>query len=161
MTVFLEPVVDTVEKLTTALHCWYSYQRKLAILVDSADMFKPKKIEGFRFRPIFGTLLSGEPAKEDESRLFLRQLQSELLHSFLQQGFETLRVPFVLEAGDVIVGKTDEVCLALEPFLAPFLEPEVKYIMQVDVRQNRTNRPALRAPFLIASNDSVLHNTRF
>ena len=83
------------------------------------------------------TVESGEPPEPDQPCLLRMQFQAELrqaLPEFFQESFG-LRSAF--ETHHQIVSIPDDNDIALSHFLAPGFGPQVEYVMQVDVRQQR------------------------
>jgi hypothetical protein len=81
--------------------------------------------------------LDGEPPELDQPRLLRMQFQAELrqaLPEFLQK---SLRFRSALETHHQIVGIPDDNDIAPGHFLAPGFDPQVEYVMQVDVRKQR------------------------
>jgi hypothetical protein len=90
------------------------------------------KVSGFPF-----SILGGEPPELDQPRLLRVQLQAELRQALLEFSQESLRLRSALETHHQIVGVPDDNTIALRHSLAPGFDPQVEYVMQVDVRQQR------------------------
>ena len=61
---------------------------------------------------------------------------------------EPLRVSLVLEPHDVVVGVANDDHVTVRVPAPPLVGPEVKYVVQVDVGQQRRCRCSLRRPAL-------------
>ena len=76
------------------------------------------------------------------------QFQVELPHSFRQFRPKLLGIRFAGESHHDVVGKTHHDHVAVRSLLTPCLDPQVEYIMKIDVRQQRRGTAALGRPFL-------------
>jgi hypothetical protein len=63
------------------------------------------------------------------------QLEVELPHSFRQFCLEPLGIRFSLESNDDVVCKSHDDDITVCLFSAPRLNPQVEYVMEVDVSQ--------------------------
>src|SRR5260370_30837006 len=112
-------------------------------------MCESEKVE--RFRPPLSTLLpvSGRvAAKLQEPCLFRVQFQLELLHSFLQFLPELFGLRLVLESNHDVISEAHYDHIALRSLLPPRLDPQVKDVMKIEVRQQRRSTSALWRSFL-------------
>lgn len=90
--------------------------------------------------------LARKPPEHEELSLPIRDREMELPQPLRQRGLEALRIRAVLEAGNVVVGKTDQAGLATTLARKDPLEPQVEDVMEVDVREDRRNRPPCDTP---------------
>ncbi len=93
----------------------------------------------------------------DELRLVCRQLQVECCKPLGHLLQEPLRFILELETHNEIVGVPDYFGFSPEAFPESALEPQVEHIMQVDVRQKRADRSALRRSFFAPECCSFVH----
>src|ERR1700677_163648 len=75
------------------------------------------------------------------------QLEVELPHSFRQFCLEPLGIRFSLESNDNVVGKSHDDDITVCLFSAPPLNPQVEYVMEVHVGQQRRCAATLRRAF--------------
>lgn len=102
----------------------------------ATDMRKAEKVEGFWF--IVATTCSafgGEPAEFDQPCLARMQFQRELLQSLRKFFPELLGFGAILESDHNIVSITHDDYIATSCLPPPFIGPEIKRIMQIDVGQ--------------------------
>jgi hypothetical protein len=66
----------------------------------------------------------------------------------------------MLESGNEVIGKTDENHFSVRLLLSPLLDPEIEYVVQVDVRQQRTDAAALNRPHLTPYSLALLQHAR-
>src|SRR6266404_2660892 len=114
-----------------------------------ADVRKAKKVERFRFP--FSTPLSLVDRIRTElqkSRLLGMQFQVELPHSFGKLRPTLIGIRFAVESHHDVVGKSHDDDVAVRALLTPCLNPQVKYVMKIDVRQKRRGTATLGRPFL-------------
>lgn len=110
--------------------------RELAPSRLAADVRKAKEVEGFRF--VVATTCSafgGKPAEFNQPCLVRMQLQFELLQSLRKFFPELLGFDAILESDHNIVGVTHDDHIATSCLPPPFVGPEIKRIMQIDVGQ--------------------------
>src|SRR5215467_7326482 len=82
-------------------------------------------------------VLFGKPPEFDPSRLVWMKFQTELLQPVPKISQKPVCFGLVLEAQDNIIRIADDHHLALCPFLAPDIHPEVETVVQIDVREQR------------------------
>ena len=82
-------------------------------------------------------LLSGEPPKPDKPRLLGVQLQAELRESVAKVRPEPLGIIAMLESHHEVVGETRDDNVTARVPSSPLVSPQVKDVVQVDVRQER------------------------
>jgi len=114
----------------------------------STDMSKAEEVE--RFRLPLSALLSvfGRARSELQQTRFLRmQFQAELSHSLDQFCPEPCGVRFQLEPNHDIVCKPHDDHVAVGLLSTPRLGPEIEYVVQIDVGQQRRCTAALGRPF--------------
>jgi hypothetical protein len=111
------------------------------------DMGEAEKVEGFRLPFTSLLAVSGRKAAELHQAGFLgMQLQSELAHTLREFCPEAFGIRLVLKSEHDIIGEADNNHVALRLFLTPRPDPEVEYIMEVDVGQQRRSTATLRRP---------------
>src|SRR5262245_50689546 len=66
----------------------------------------------------------------------------------------------MLESSHEVISKTHEDYLAACLLLSPLLDPEVENMVEIDVRQQRTNAPALNSPYLTLDSLALLQHAR-
>ena len=104
----------------------------------ATDVNETKERERLRFAKATLRSIHGRKAAElDHASLARMQRERELLHPLLQVGMKALGVSLVLKAHDNIVGVAHEDNAAVSVVLTPPLRPQIEYIMEVDVRQQR------------------------
>ena len=96
--------------------------------------------------PTGSTVLGGKAPELDQPGLLARKLKAERRESFAKVGDEPLRVPLVLEPRDVVVGVAHDDHITARVPAPPLVGPEVKDVVQVDVREQRRCRCPLRCP---------------
>src|SRR5262249_55152812 len=98
-------------------------------------------------------------AELDQARLLTLQLQVELSQPLLQLPSKALGIGPGLKTEDEVVGVAhdDHIVAGLRP--SPALDPEVEYVVQVDVGEQRTDAALLRGPTLHPSPFPVLQHT--
>src|SRR5467141_3459036 len=114
-----------------------------------ADMRKAEEVEGLRFP--FSTplpLVDGIRTKLQKSRLFGMQFQIELPHSFGKFRPELIGIRFAVESHHDVIREAHDDNIAVCPLLTPRLDPQIEYVMKIDVGQKRRGTPALGRPFL-------------
>src|SRR5208337_3808796 len=109
---------------------------KLPPPVLPADMREAQKVERFRltFSPSFPVQLGKRP-ELDPARLVGMQLQPKLPQPFPEVFQETVRFRLRLETEDDIIGIAHNDHVPPGVLLTPRLHPEVKDVMQIDIRQ--------------------------
>ena len=99
-------------------------------------------------------------AEFEESRFVGVQGQTEPREAFAQLGEKLLGVVSMLEAHDEVIGKADDDHVAVRLPLPPSLGPEVEDVVQVDIRQQRADTPALDGADLTDDALSLLQHAR-
>jgi len=126
-----------------------------------ADVLEAEKIEGLRLAQSEALSVRRRVASElEQSRLFRVQFQLELLHSFFQFRPEPFGLVFELESNHNVVGVAHHDYIAARPLLPPCLNPEIKDVMKVDVRQQRRCTSALRRARLHERSHSLFQHAR-
>ena len=82
-------------------------------------------------------LLGGEPPELDQARLLGIQLQAELREPVAKVRPEPLSVIPMLETHHEVVGETHDDHFTARVPSPPLVSPQVKDVVQVDVRQQR------------------------
>ena len=109
-----------------------------------ADMREAQKVEALRF-PVAAVspILVRVAAEFDEPCLVGMQPEAELRESFAEFREESLGLFTMLEPNDEVVGKAHDDHVPARLLLSPSLDPQVEYVVQVDVGQDRRNAAAL------------------
>src|SRR6266850_906921 len=113
-----------------------------------ADMRKAEEVEGLRFP--FSTplpLVDGIRTKLQKSRLFGMQFQIELPHSFGKFRPELIGIRFAVESHHDVIREAHDDNIAVCPLLTPRLDPQIEYVMKIDVGQKRRSTSTLGRPF--------------
>ena len=103
-----------------------------------ADMRKAKEIERLRFP--FSTplpLVDRIRTKLQKSRLLGMQFQVELPHSFGKFRPKLIGIRFAVKAHHDVVRETHHDHIAVRALLTPCLDPQIEYVVKIDVRQKR------------------------
>src|SRR5215468_6169171 len=101
-------------------------------------MREAQKVErlGFPFSSSFPVLF-GKPAELDPARLVRVQFQSELGQALSQVFQKAIGVRLVLESNNSVIRVANDYHLALRPFRAPDVHPEIETVVQVNIREQR------------------------
>src|SRR5467141_1941809 len=113
------------------------------------DVCKAKKVERLRFP--FSTPLSLVDrigTELQKSRFLGMQFQVELPHSFRKFRPKLIGIRFAVKAHHDIVRETHHDDIAVRALLTPCLDPQIEYVMKIDVGQKRRSTSALGRPFL-------------
>src|SRR5467141_4111661 len=114
-----------------------------------ADMRKAKKVErlGLPFcTPL--PVLDRERSKFQKSRFLGMQFQVELPHAFRKFCPKLLGIRFAVKSNHDVVRESHHHHIAMRALLTPCLDPQIEYVMKIDVRQKRRCTSALGRPFL-------------
>ena len=101
-------------------------------------MRKAEKVE--RLRLSFTTplpLIDRMRTELQQSRFLGMQLQVELLHAFREFRPKLIGIRLAVESNHDVVRETHHDDIAVRPLLTPRLDPQVEYVMKVDIRQKR------------------------
>ena len=114
-----------------------------------ADMRKAKKVERLRFpfstpRPAVDRIRT----EFQKSRLLGMQFQVELPHSFGEFRPKLIGIRFAVKSNHDVIRVSHHDQIAVCTLLTPRLDPQVEYVMKIDVRQKRRGTSALGRPFL-------------
>src|SRR5467141_3803978 len=110
---------------------------------------KAEKVEGRRLP--FSTLVpvaDRERSELQQSRLLGMQFQVELPHSFRKFRPKLIGIRFAVKAHHDVVRETHHDDIAVRALLTPCLDPQIEYVMKIDVGQKRRSTSALGRPFL-------------
>src|SRR6266478_3931766 len=119
----------------------------IALLLH-ADVRKSEKVERLRFPFSTPLPLVDRIRTELEKSRFLRvQFQIELLHSLSEFRPELIGIRLAVKSNHDVVCKTHHDNVAVRPLLTPRLDPEVEYVMKINVGQQRRGTAALGRPF--------------
>jgi hypothetical protein len=113
-----------------------------------ADMRKAEKVEclGLPFSAPL-PVLDRKRSKFQQPRLLGMQCQVELPHSLGEFRPELFGLRFALESNHDVVCESHDDDLTVRPLLTPRLDPQVEYVMKIDVCQKRRSTSALGRPF--------------
>src|SRR5580692_1361388 len=126
-----------------------SQYRKVPLPGFPATVRKTQEVERLRFAVAPVSSVSFRIAAKLDNPCFVgMQRQPEPREAFAQFCQKLLCFVTTLESGHEVVGKTDEDYLPVRLLLSPLLNPEVEYVVQIDVRQQRTNTAALNRSYL-------------
>ena len=116
-----------------------------------ADMRKAEKVERLRFS--FATplpLVDRIRTELQQPRFLGMQFQVELSHSFRKFCPKLIGIRFAVKAHHDVVRESHHDDIAVCPLLTPRLNPQVKNVVKVDVRQKRRSTSALGRPLFYA-----------
>src|SRR2546425_858113 len=114
-----------------------------------AAMREAEKVEGLRL-PVASppSVVRREAAELDQARLVGMQRQPELREPLAQLGEELRGLLPMFESPDEVIRKAHDHHIAARLLLPPPLGPEIEYVVQVEVGQQRADAPALDRPHL-------------
>ena len=113
------------------------------------DVRKAEEVERLRFP--FSTplpLIDRIRTELQQSRFLGMQFQIELSHSFRKFRPKLIGIRFVSKSNYDVIGETHYDHITVRALLTPCLDPQVEYVMKIDVCQKRRSTSALRRPFL-------------
>src|SRR5262245_14364274 len=117
-----------------------SQDREVPLPGPCANVRETQEVERLRLAfPTLAPILFRKAAKFDDARLIGMQLKAEVRESLAQFRQEPLCFIPMLESRHEVIGKANEDYLPARLLPSPLLDPQVKYIMQIDVRQQRAN----------------------
>jgi hypothetical protein len=118
---------------------------KLPIHGLIANVGKTKKVKclWFTFAPM-PAVLSRKSPKLDNSGLAAVKLQIELSKTLYQVFVEPLGIFSVLKANHKIIAKSDNSDISTVVLFSPFIRPQIKHVVQINVRQQRTDQSHAR-----------------
>ena len=111
-------------------------------------MRKTQEVERFRLPLSAFRRLCSRAAELEQARLVGMQLQPEPRESLAQLGQKLIGILTMLESRHEVVSKTHNDHIAVSMLPSPSLNPQVEYVVQVDVRQQRADTPALNRSYL-------------
>src|SRR6266436_3713270 len=114
-----------------------------------ADVRKAQEVERFRFP--FSTplpLVDRIRTELQKSRFLGMQFQVELPHSFCKFHPKLIGIRFAVKSNHDVIGKSHHDDISVCALLTPCLDPQIEYVMKIDVRQKRRSTSALGRPFL-------------
>ena len=136
-----------------------SQHREVSLSGFPATMRETQKVKRLRFAVAsVSSVLLRIAAKLDDSRLVGMQLQSELREALAQFRQKPLCFMTMLEARNEVISKTDEDHLSVRLLLSPSLDPEVEYIVQIDIRQQWADAPTLHGSYLTLDSLALLQH---
>ena len=86
------------------------------------------------------------------------QFQVELPHSFGKFRPKLIGIRFAVKAHHDVVSESHHDHIAVRPLLTPCLDPQVEYVMKIDVRQKRRSTSALGRSFLHSYSFPILQH---
>jgi hypothetical protein len=89
-------------------------------------------------------VLSRKSPKLDNSGLAAVKLQIELSKTLYQVFVEPLGIFSVLKANHKIIAKSDNSDISTVVLFSPFIRPQIKHVVQINVRQQRTDKSHAR-----------------
>src|SRR4249920_2119024 len=131
--------------------------REFASPARSTPVRQTQEVErgGLGLRPF--RLIVGTAAKLHQAGL-LRMQRQTVLRKPLRQNFEySLRILFVLEAQQPIIGIADLERFASQARLDLCLEPHIQHVVKIDVGQQWADNLPLTGPRLARQQSSVVH----
>ncbi len=123
------------------------------------DMCEAKKVERLRFP--FSTplpLVDRIRTELQQSRFLRMQFQVELSHSFRKFRSELIGIRFAVKSNHDVIRKSHHDHIAVRALLTPCLDPQVEYVMKIDVRQKRRSTSALRRPLFHSYSFPILQH---
>ena len=127
-----------------------------------ADVRKAEEVERLRFP--FSTplpLVDRIPTELQKSRFLGMQFPVELSHSFAEFRSELIGIRFAVKAHHDVVSEAHDDHIAVRVLPTPCLDPQVKHVMKVDVRQKRRGPATLGRPFLSPYPFPILQHAGF
>src|SRR5438309_6385102 len=115
------------------------------------DMCEAKKVE--RLRLPFSTplpLVDRIRTEFQQPRFLGMQFQIELSHSFREFRPKLIGIRFAVKSNHDVVRESHHDHIAMRALLTPCLDPQIEYVMKIDVCQKRRSTSALGRPFLHA-----------
>src|SRR5229473_2666 len=112
------------------------------------DVREAQEVERLRFP--FSTppaLVDRERTKLQQPRFLGMQFQVELPHSLGKSRPKLIGIRFAVKSNHDVIGKSHHDQIAVRMLLTPRLDPQVEYVMKIDVRQKRRSTSALGRPF--------------
>src|SRR6266436_3136830 len=124
-----------------------------------ANMRKAEKVERLRFPfSTFPPIIDRARTELQQARFLGMQFQVELLHSFHEFCPELVGIRFALESNHDVISKSHDDNIAVRPPLTPHLDPQIEYVMKIDVRQKRRSTSALGRPLFHTYSFPVLQH---
>src|SRR5882724_5837074 len=114
-----------------------------------ANMRKAEEVERLRL-PFSAPLpiIDRKRTKLQQPRFLGMQFQEELPHSLGEFRSELIGIRFAVKSNHDVISVSHDDDIAVCPLLSPCLNPQVKYVMKIDVRQKRRSTSTLGRPFL-------------
>jgi hypothetical protein len=139
-----------------------SQDREVPLPGPSAYVREAQEVERLRFA--FATLppiLFRKAAKFDDSCLIGMQLKAKARESLAQLRQEPLCFTPMLESGHKVIGKANEDDLSARMPLSPLSDPEVECVVEIDIRQQWANTPALNCTHLTLHSFTLFQHAGF
>src|SRR6266581_4203104 len=124
-----------------------------------ADVRKAKEVERLRF-PFSTPLPAVDRIRTEfqQPRLLGMQFQVELPHSFREFRPELIGIRFTLESNHDVIGESHHDHIAVRALPTPRLDPQVEYVMKINVRQKRRSTSTLGRPLFYAYSFPILQH---
>src|SRR5262249_17511804 len=124
-------------------------------------MRKTQEVERLRFAvAAISSIVFRIAAELDDSRFVGMQLETKPRESLAQFRQKPLCFVSMLESRDKVIRKTHEDYLPARLLPSPSLNPEVENIVEIDVRQQRADTPALNRSYLTQYSLALFHHAR-
>jgi hypothetical protein len=123
--------------------------RKYSLPGLATNMGKSQEVECLRFSfsaPV--SVFPRKPAKLQNPSLVRMQFQSKFPKPFIKIGQEPFGFATMLESHNEVITIAHNNNVTLRLLLPPLSDPQVEYIMKVDIGQERTDTAALNRPHL-------------
>jgi hypothetical protein len=127
-------LLNRLQRAPHSVWACLSSQGETTEFVLTADVRKTKKRKRLRLtQPTFGTSFGCESPKFDKARLIGVQCQAVMFQPFSEVRKKRCGVVFMLKAGNIVVGVSDEDDFPTGFPASPPVCPKVKTVVQVDV----------------------------
>lgn len=129
----------------------------LPILGLTADVGKAKKIERLRLSFTLAFAIVGrKPPKFNQPCLVLMEFQAKPHKTFTKVSQEPFGILPVLEAKHEVIAEPDDDHIATGMSGPPLVRPQIKHIVQIDVREQRADTSPLGYTFLATRHNTLL-----
>jgi hypothetical protein len=138
-----------------------SQYREMPLPSFPATVRKPQKVERRWWAVATIARISFRQAAElDDSRFIGMQCEPELGESLAQFRQKPFCILTMLKSRNKVIRKADEDALPARLLPSPLLDPEVENIVEVDVRQQRADTPALNRSYLTVYSFALFQHAR-
>ncbi len=126
-----------------------------------ADMREAQEVERLRLSlSALLPVLDRIRPELQKARLLRMQFEAELSHSFAQFCPEPFGIRLLLESNHDVVGIPHDDHIAMRLLSTPCLDPQIKGVMKIDIRQQRRCTAALGGTFLHSDSFPILQHAR-